>query len=79
MNYCKSVYALYFYGNPNLANQNTYSQSLETMYISCVTILGVDSNKIFNYTINIIVVKCIMTILNYLLSYLLLDVHIILK
>ena len=50
--YCKSGYALYFYGNGNLANPNTDSPSSEAMYLRCVTILGIDSNKIIKYTID---------------------------
>ena len=52
MNYCKSGYALFFYGNGNLANPNTDLQPSETMYLRCVTILGIDSNKIIKYTID---------------------------
>lgn len=52
MNYCKSGFALYFYGNNKLAIPDKDDQTSEDIYARCVTILGRDSNGIIKYTIN---------------------------
>ena len=50
--YCKSGYALYFYGDGELKNPNTAtSNNDEQLYLRCVTILGRDSNNILKYKI----------------------------
>ena len=51
--YCKSGYALYFYGDGKLKNPNkdvNYGDR-EKMYLRCVTILGKDTNGIIKYKI----------------------------
>ena len=49
--YCKSGYALYFYGNGELKNPNTDNPDNEEMYLRCVTVLGRDKNNIIKYKI----------------------------
>ena len=51
--YCKSGYALYFYGNGKLENPNTDSnlKDNEKLYLRCVTVLGKDKNGIIKYKI----------------------------
>lgn len=49
--YCKSGYALYFYGNGELKNPNTANPSNERLFLRCVTILGRDANGILKYKI----------------------------
>jgi hypothetical protein len=53
--YCKSGYALYFYGNGKLDNPNKNSNGnpvgSERMYLRCVTVLGKDKNGIIKYKI----------------------------
>ena len=49
--YCKSGYALYFYGNKQLNNPNTVTPPSHTMYLRCVSILGKDINGIIKYKI----------------------------
>jgi hypothetical protein len=49
--YCKSGYALYFYGNGELKNPNADNPSDEPMYLRCVTILGRDAHGILKYKI----------------------------
>lgn len=49
--YCKSGYALYFYGDGKLKNPNTYTPNSESMYLRCVTVLGKDANGIIKYKI----------------------------
>lgn len=51
--YCKSGYALYFYGDGKLKNPNNDANfgDREPMYLRCVTILGKDSNNIIKYKI----------------------------
>lgn len=48
--YCSSGYALYFYGNKQLKNPSDVSSNHQ-MYLMCVTVLGIDSNKIIKYSI----------------------------
>ena len=50
LEYCKSGYALYFYGNKNLNDPNVGS-STHDMYLMCVTVVGRDSNGIIKYKI----------------------------
>ena len=52
MNYCKSGYALYFFGNGQFSNPDTTNEYSETMFLRCVTILGRDSNNIIKFTID---------------------------
>ena len=54
LKYCKSGYALYFYGNGQLKNPNTDSigKDYEPLYLRCVTVLGRDKNGIINYEID---------------------------
>lgn len=52
MDYCKSGYALFFFGNGQLANPDKDNESSETMFLRCVTILGRDSKNIIKYTID---------------------------
>ena len=49
--YCKSGYALYFYGNKQLNNPNIDNLSSHKMYLRCVSILGRDMNGIIKYKI----------------------------
>ena len=51
--YCKSGYALYFYGDGKLKNPNNDADfgDREPMFLRCVTILGKDSNNIIKYKI----------------------------
>lgn len=49
--YCKSGYALYFYGNGELKNPNTDYSNDEEMYLRCVTVLGRDKHNIIKYKI----------------------------
>ena len=53
--FCKSGYALYFYGNEKLENPNKDSngnpKSSEKLYLRCVTVLGKDKNGIIKYKI----------------------------
>lgn len=49
--YCKSGYALYFYGDGELKNPNTANPSYERLFLRCVTILGRDTNGILKYKI----------------------------
>ena len=49
--YCKSGYALYFYGDGKLKNPNTNTGNSEQMYLRCVTVLGKDSKGIIKYKI----------------------------
>lgn len=49
--YCKSGYALYFYGNGELKNPNTDNPNDEDMFFRCVTVLGKDRNNIIKYKI----------------------------
>lgn len=51
MTYCKSGYALYFYGNKNLNNPNPDYHTKHDMYLRCVTVKGRDSNGIIKYVI----------------------------
>ena len=51
LEYCKSGYALYFYGNKNLNNPNTDDNTNHDMYLRCVTVKGRDSNGIIKYVI----------------------------
>lgn len=51
LTYCKSGYALYFYGNKNLNNPNTDDNTNHDMYLRCVTVKGRDSNGIIKYVI----------------------------
>lgn len=51
LEYCKSGYALYFYGNKNLNNPNTDDNTKHDMYLMCVTVVGRDSNGIIKYKI----------------------------
>ena len=54
--YCKSGYALYFFGNGKLENPNKDSsgnvKGNEQMYLRCVTVLGKDKKGIIKYKIN---------------------------
>ena len=54
MKYCKSGYALYFYGNGKLENPNTDSidKHNEKLYLRCVTVLGRDKNGIIKYQVD---------------------------
>lgn len=54
MKYCKSGYALYFYGNGKLENPNTDSngKDSEKLYLRCVTVLGRDKNGIIKYQLD---------------------------
>ena len=49
--YCKSGYALYFYGNKGLKNPNTDTSSTHDMYLMCVTVTGRDPSGIIKYKI----------------------------
>ena len=49
--YCKSGYALYFYGNGDVKNPNTAASNSEELYLQCVTITGRDANGILKYKI----------------------------
>ena len=49
--YCKSGYALYFYGNKQLKNPDTTNPTIHTMYLMCASILGRDKNGIIKYKI----------------------------
>ena len=49
--YCKSGYALYFYGDGELKNPNTATSNSEPLYLRCVTISGRDANGILKYKI----------------------------
>ena len=49
--YCKSGYALYFYGDGELKNPNTATPNSEQLYLRCVTILGRDAKGILKYRI----------------------------
>lgn len=49
--FCKSGYALYFYGNGELKNPNTDNPSSERLFLRCVTILGRDAHGILKYKI----------------------------
>ena len=51
--YCKSGYALYFYGDGKLKNPNNDANfgDREQMYLRCVTVLGKDANGIIKYKI----------------------------
>ena len=51
MKYCKSGYALYFYGNKQLNNPNIDNLSRHEMFLMCVSILGKDKNRIIKYKI----------------------------
>jgi hypothetical protein len=53
LKYCKSGYALYFYGNGKLENPNTDSafRNSEPLYLRCVTVLGKDQKGIIKYKI----------------------------
>lgn len=51
ISYCKSGFALYFYGNGKLKNPNTDNPSSERMFLRCVTVLGRDRNGIIKYKI----------------------------
>lgn len=50
--YCKSGYALFFFGNGQLANPDKDNENSEKMFLRCVTILGRDSSDIIKYTID---------------------------
>lgn len=50
--FCKSGFALYFYGNGELKNPNTDHPSNEMMFLRCVTLLGKDKNDIIKYKID---------------------------
>lgn len=54
MKYCKSGYALYFYGNRKLENPNTDStgKDYEKLYLRCVTVLGRDKKGIIKYQVD---------------------------
>ena len=49
LSYCKSGYALYFYGNKQLNNPNIDNLSSHQMFLMCVSILGRDKNGIIKY------------------------------
>ena len=49
--YCKSGYALYFYGNGELENPNKDNPYNEELYPRCVTVLGRDKNGVIKYKI----------------------------
>ena len=49
--YCKSGYALYFYGNGDVKNPNEASPNNEQLYLRCVTITGRDASGILKYKI----------------------------
>lgn len=51
LKYCKSGYALYFYGNGKLENPNTDNKSGEPLYLRCVTVLGRDKYGVIKYKI----------------------------
>lgn len=51
LTYCKSGYALYFYGNKNLNNPNPDDHTKHEMYLRCVTVKGRDSNGVIKYVI----------------------------
>ena len=51
LKYCKSGYALYFYGNKKLENPDTTTPPSHTMFLMCVSILGKDKNGIIKYKI----------------------------
>ena len=51
LTYCKSGYALYFYGNKNLNNPNPDDHNKHDMYLRCVTVKGRDSNGVIKYVI----------------------------
>ena len=51
LKYCKSGYALYFYGNKKLENPDTTTPPSHRMFLMCVSILGKDKNGIIKYKI----------------------------